>query len=46
MVVHGGGPQISALLKRLNIESRFENGLRVTDEATMAAVEKWFCAAR
>ncbi len=38
-VVHGGGPQISALLKRLAIESRFVNGLRVTDEETMLAVE-------
>ena len=43
VVVHGGGPQISALLTRLNIESRFENGLRVTDEATMAAVEMVLC---
>ena len=43
VVVHGGGPQISALLKRLNIESRFENGLRVTDAATMAAVEMVLC---
>ena len=43
VVVHGGGLQISALLKRLNIESRFENGLRVTDEATMAAVEMVLC---
>ena len=43
VVVHGGGPQISALLKRLNIESRFENGLRVTDEAAMAAVEMVLC---
>ena len=39
IVVHGGGPQISSLLKRLNIESRFEQGLRVTDDATMEAVE-------
>ncbi|MBO4313566.1 MAG: acetylglutamate kinase, partial [Desulfovibrio sp.] len=38
-VVHGGGPQINALLNRLAIESRFVNGLRVTDEATMQAVE-------
>ena len=36
VVVHGGGPQISSLLKRLNIESRFVDGLRVTDIATMA----------
>ena len=39
VIVHGGGPQISSLLGRLGIESRFENGLRVTDEATMEAVE-------
>ncbi|MDO5537108.1 MAG: acetylglutamate kinase [Desulfovibrionaceae bacterium] len=39
VVVHGGGPQISSLLKRLNIPSRFEQGLRVTDEAAMEAVE-------
>lgn len=39
VVVHGGGPQISSLLGRLHIESRFEEGLRVTDEATMEAVE-------
>lgn len=43
VVVHGGGPQISALLARLKIESRFENGLRVTDEATMEAVEMVLC---
>ena len=39
VVVHGGGPQISALLKRLNIESHFVDGLRVTDIATMEAAE-------
>lgn len=43
VVVHGGGPQISALLQRLNIESRFENGLRVTDQPTMEAVEMVLC---
>lgn len=43
VVVHGGGPQISALLERLHIESRFENGLRVTDEASMQAVEMVLC---
>ena len=31
VVVHGGGPQIGTLLEKLNIESRFVNGLRVTD---------------
>ncbi len=39
VLVHGGGPDISALLKRLAIPSRFENGLRVTDEAAMDAVQ-------
>jgi acetylglutamate kinase len=38
-VVHGGGPQIGALLKRLNIESRFVDGMRVTDAETMDVVE-------
>ena len=39
IVVHGGGPQIGDLLKRLNIESRFVNGMRVTDSETMDVVE-------
>jgi acetylglutamate kinase len=39
VVVHGGGPQIGALLKRLGIESRFVDGLRVTDEATAQIAE-------
>ena len=39
VVVHGGGPQISELLKKLNIESRFINGMRVTDAQTMDVVE-------
>ena len=39
VVVHGGGPEINAMLKRLNIESRFINGLRITDEKTMEVVE-------
>ncbi len=39
VLVHGGGPDISALLKRLDIPSRFENGLRVTDLAAMEAVQ-------
>lgn len=39
VLVHGGGPDISALLKKLNIASRFENGLRVTDGAAMDAVQ-------
>ena len=39
IVVHGGGPQIGDLLKRLNIESRFVEGMRVTDAETMDVVE-------
>lgn len=35
VVVHGGGPQIGEMLKRLNIESEFRNGLRVTDAPTL-----------
>lgn len=39
IVVHGGGPQIGDLLKRLSIESHFINGMRVTDSKTMDVVE-------
>ena len=39
ILVHGGGPEISAMLKRLSIESHFEKGLRVTDDATMEVVQ-------
>lgn len=39
VVVHGGGPQIGAVLKKLNIPTRFVNGMRVTDAATMDVVE-------
>jgi len=39
IVVHGGGPQIGAMLKRMGIESRFEGGLRVTDQSTVEIVE-------
>ena len=35
IVVHGGGPQIGQMLERLGIKSRFVDGLRVTDRATM-----------
>ena len=35
IVVHGGGPQIAEMLKRLNLTSEFRNGLRVTDAATL-----------
>src|SRR6202789_2069070 len=39
VVVHGGGPQINAMLKRLAIQSTFVQGLRVTDEAMVEVVE-------
>ena len=39
VVVHGGGPQIGAMLKRLAIESEFVDGLRVTDDAVIEVVE-------
>ena len=39
VVVHGGGPQIGAMLKKLNIQSSFIDGLRVTDTAAVEVVE-------
>ena len=39
IVVHGGGPQIGELLERLNIESKFIDGMRITNEETMDVVE-------
>ncbi|WP_375648473.1 acetylglutamate kinase, partial [Bartonella sp. MU70NMGDW] len=39
VVVHGGGPQIAEILMKMGIESRFENGLRVTDERIVEVVE-------
>jgi len=39
VVVHGGGPQIGEMLKRLGIKSEFAGGLRVTDAATIEIVE-------
>jgi acetylglutamate kinase len=39
VIVHGGGPEISKWLKKTGIESRFINGLRVTDSDTMEIVE-------
>jgi acetylglutamate kinase len=41
VVVHGGGPQIGQLLEKLNIPSRFIDGMRVTDTETMDVV-KWY----
>ena len=39
VVVHGGGPQIGSMLKRLGVESRFHDGLRITDKATAEIAE-------
>ena len=39
VIVHGGGPDINSFLNRLNIESKFVDGLRVTDEETMEVAE-------
>ena len=39
IVVHGGGPQIGAMLERLKIKSEFIDGLRVTDSETVGIVE-------
>src|SRR6202171_2277578 len=39
VVVHGGGPQIGEMLKRLGIKSEFAAGLRITDAATIEIVE-------
>src|SRR5262249_38301287 len=39
VLVHGGGPEITAMSERLGLEARFRNGLRVTDAATMDGVK-------
>src|SRR3984957_16324500 len=39
VVVHGGGPQISAMLERAGVKSTFVDGLRVTDRGTMEVAE-------
>src|SRR3972149_8029016 len=39
VVVHGGGPQLAAMLKKLGIQSEFAAGLRITDAATVEIVE-------
>ena len=43
LIGHGGGPQINSLLSKLNIESSFKNGLRITSADTMKAVEMTLC---
>lgn len=39
IIVHGGGPQIDGVLKQMGIESRFHQGVRITDDSTMDVVE-------
>lgn len=39
VLVHGGGPEINAMLKAVGKESKFENGMRVTDEETIDIVQ-------
>lgn len=43
VVVHGGGPEISDMLRRLGHESKFVDGLRYTDEETMEVVQQVLC---
>lgn len=43
VVIHGGGPEISAMLKKTGKESRFVNGLRYTDQETMEIVQMVLC---
>ncbi|MDR0374307.1 MAG: acetylglutamate kinase [Treponema sp.] len=43
VLVHGGGPEIEAMLKQAGKESRFVNGLRYTDEETMEIVQMTLC---
>jgi acetylglutamate kinase len=43
VVVHGGGPEISDMLKKIGHESRFVDGLRYTDEETMDVVQQILC---
>jgi acetylglutamate kinase len=43
IIVHGGGPQIGAMLERMKIQSEFVDGLRVTDGATVEIVEMVLC---
>ncbi|MXP42260.1 acetylglutamate kinase [Altererythrobacter soli] len=45
VVVHGGGPQIGAMLKKLGVETTFIDGLRVTDKATAEIAEMVLCGA-
>ena len=39
VIVHGGGPQIGTMLEKVGIETKFESGMRITDEKTLEIVE-------
>src|ERR1700682_497965 len=43
VVVHGGGPEITAYMKRLDMPVEFVGGLRVSDEATVEMAKKGLC---
>ena len=43
VIVHGGGPQIGNMLEKLGIETKFESGMRITDEKTLEIVEMVLC---
>ena len=43
VVAHGGGPEISEMLKKIGKESKFVDGLRYTDEETMDVVQQILC---
>jgi len=43
VIVHGGGPQIGNMLEQLGIETKFESGMRITDEKTLDVVEMVLC---
>ena len=43
VVVHGGGPEISQMLKKIGKESKFVDGLRYTDQETMEIVQQILC---
>jgi acetylglutamate kinase len=43
VIVHGGGPQIGLMLEKMGIETRFEGGMRITDEKTLEVVELVLC---
>ena len=43
VIVHGGGPQIGTMLEKVGIETKFESGMRITDEKTLEIVEMVLC---